>query len=200
MSITFFILIANLIVSITAFQNREFFFKVDFQPYMIERKKQWYRFITHAFTHADGFHLIVNMYVFYTFGKTVEAQFEMLFGGRWIAYFLLLYLGGILFSTIPGYARNRNNYNYHAVGASGAVSAVVFAYILINPMNKLGLIFIPGLGIPAILFGLLYLVYEIYMDRNRKGPIAHSAHYFGAIFGLVYTAMLKPELILRFFQ
>lgn len=139
------------------------------------------------------------MYVLYTFGKTVELQYEQLFGVKWIVYFTMLYLGGILFSTIPGYARNRENYNYHGVGASGAVSAVVFTYILINPMQNLGLIFIPGLGIPAILFGLLYLAYEIYMDKNKKSPIAHSAHYFGAIYGLILTALLEPQLVLRFF-
>jgi membrane associated rhomboid family serine protease len=198
MNISFYILIANIIVSVSCFQNRDLFFKLDFQPYLIDKKKQWYRFISHAFVHADGFHLIVNMYVLYHFGKLVEHQYAQLFGAMWVEHFILLYLGGMLFSAIPGYARNRANYNYHGVGASGAVSALVFAFILIEPLKSLTLVFLPFFGLPAWIFGLLYLVYEIYMDRNKKSPIAHSAHYFGAIFGVLYTAAMKPELILRF--
>ncbi|GAB5538793.1 MAG: rhomboid family intramembrane serine protease [Salibacteraceae bacterium] len=201
MSLTVIILLANVLVSLSALRNSELFFKIDFQPYMIVRNNQWYRFVTHAFVHADGFHLAVNMYVLYTFGRTVESSFQMLYGANLgIAYFILLYIGGVFFSAIPGYARNRENYNYHGVGASGAVSAIVFAYILINPMQKLGLIFIPGIGIPAFIFGGLYLVYEVYMDRNRNSRIAHSAHYYGAIFGFVFTAATKPELVLRLFE
>lgn len=197
MTITLFILLANVLVSVSCLQNREYFFKLDFQPYMIVRNKEWYRFISHAFVHADGFHLVVNMYVLYTFGKTVEFQYAALFGSMWIPMFLLLYLGGILFSAIPGYARNKENYNYHGVGASGAVSAIVFTYILNNPMRPLGLIFIPGFDLPAIVFGALYLVYEIYMDRNKRSPIAHSAHYFGAIFGVIFTILMAPDVVIQ---
>lgn len=197
MDISFYILIANIIVSVSCFQNRNLFFKLDFQPYLVKNKREWYRFITHAFVHADGFHLIVNMYVLYTFGKIVEYQYAQLFGSMWIEHFCILYLGGILFSTIPGYARNRDNYTYHGVGASGAVSALVFSFVLINPFESLSLVFLPFFGLPAWAFGLLYLIYEIYMDRNKKSPIAHSAHYFGAIFGVVFTAAMEPQLILR---
>lgn len=200
MSITLFILLANVLVSISALRNTELFFKLDFQPYLIERRKQWYRFLTHAFVHADGFHLVVNMYVLYSFGKTVENDFAALFGDLWIPYFITLYLGGILFSTLPGYARHRDDYNYHGVGASGAVSAVVFSFILIRPMQPLGLIFIPGFDLPAIVFGLLYLAAEVYLDRNRRGNIAHSAHYFGGIYGMLLTAILEPQLVTRFFE
>lgn len=199
MSITLIILIATGLISASALNNRELFYKLDFQPFMIDRNSQWYRFISHAFVHADWGHLVVNMFVFYQFGKLVESYFEMLFGPKWIVYFCLLYLGGILFSTIPGYARNRSNYHYHAVGASGAVSAVVYAFILMEPMAPLGLFLIP-FRIPAWIFGLLYLALEYYLDKNSKSRVAHSAHYFGAVFGLIFTFILKPELVLRFFN
>lgn len=199
MSITLVILIATGLISASALNNRELFYKLDFQPFMIDRNKQWYRFLTHAFLHADWGHLVVNMFVFYQFGKMVESYFELFFGPRWIVYFCLLYLGGMLFSTIPGYARNRTNYNYHAVGASGAVSAIVYAFILMEPMAPLGLFLIP-FRIPAWIFGLLYLALEYYLDKNSKSNVAHSAHYFGAVFGLLFTFILKPELLLRFFQ
>jgi len=194
---TLFILIANAMLSIPAFNNRELFFKLDFQPYMIVRNRQWYRFISHAFIHADWGHLAINMFVLYQFGKTVEVAFESLFGSIWMLYFAMLYVGGILFSSLPGYARNRGNHNYHGVGASGAVSAIVYAFILIQPTAQLGLLFIP-FRLPAWLFGLLYLALEYYLDKNSNSHIAHSAHYYGAVFGVVFTFLLEPELLFRF--
>lgn len=199
MSFTLFIVLANVLASVSALNNRELFFKLDFQPYLIQRNKQWYRFFSHAFIHADWGHLAVNMYVLYQFGRLVESYYEVLFPDQWQIYFILLYIGGILFSTIPGYARNKENYNYHGVGASGAVSAVVFSFILMEPMAPLGIIFIP-ISMPAIVFGLLYLGLEIYLDRNRKSNIAHSAHYFGGLFGVVFTIIIKPELVLKYFM
>ena len=199
MSFTLFIVLANALVSITALNNRDLFLKLDFQPYLIQRNNQWYRFISHAFVHADWGHLSVNMYVLYQFGKLVETYYEQLFPGMWQVYFVLLYLGGILFSTIPGYARNKENFNYHGVGASGAVSAVVFSFILMEPMAPLGIIFIP-ISMPAIVFGLLYLALEVYLDRNRKSNIAHSAHYFGGLFGVVFTVLIEPELVLQYLR
>ena len=199
MSFPLFIVLANALVSITALNNRDLFLKLDFQPYLIQRNNQWYRFISHAFVHADWGHLAVNMYVLYQFGKLVETYYEQLFPGMWQVYFVLLYLGGILFSTIPGYARNKENFNYHGVGASGAVSAVVFSFILMEPMAPLGIIFIP-ISMPAIVFGLLYLALEVYLDRNRKSNIAHSAHYFGGLFGVVFTVLIEPELVLQYLR
>lgn len=199
MTITLFIVVACVLLSVTALSNRELFFKLDFQPYLIQRNNQWYRFLTHAFIHADWGHLAVNMFVLYQFGKLVEGYYETLFGEKWMPYFILLYLGGIMFSALPGYARHKGNYNYHGVGASGAVSAVVFAFILMEPMAPLGIIFIP-IRMPAFVFGLLYLALEMYLDKNKRSPIAHSAHYFGGIFGLVFTAAMEPQLVLRFFE
>jgi membrane associated rhomboid family serine protease len=199
MTISFFILLANVLVSVSALRNKVLFYKLDFQPYMIVYRKEWWRFISHAFVHADAPHLLVNMYVLYTFGKLVEHDYALLFDARAPYYFALLFLGGILFSTIPGYARHRENYNYHGVGASGAVSAVVFAYILMQPDQPMGLLFIPGLELPAIVFGGAYLLLEVYLDRNRSSRIAHSAHYFGGIFGIVFTAAMEPMLITRWF-
>lgn len=193
MTITLFILIANVLVSVSALNNRDLFYKIDFQPYMIQRSRQWYRFLSHAFVHANWPHLLINMWVLYFLGSDAEAGFRIHFGDRWIPYFLMLYLGGILFSAIPGYARNKDNYHYHAVGASGAVSALVFSYIVLWPQAELGLLFIP-FKLPAVVFGALYLGLEIYLDRNRNSNIAHSAHYFGAIFGLIFTVALKPQL------
>lgn len=198
MTITIILIALNAIVSLACFSNRELFYKLDFQPYSIEKNKEWHRFITHAFVHADFTHLLVNMYVLYNFGDTVLSAFGYYLGSKGTFYFTLLYLGGILFSTIPGYARNRDNYHYHGVGASGAVSAVVYAFIVMFPTQSLRFIFIP-IDIPAWLFGLGYLVLEYYLDKNSKSHIAHSAHYFGALFGAILTFALHPDFILKYF-
>ena len=199
MSMTLVILAACVLLSVACFNNRELFFKLDFQPYQIEQRREWYRFISHAFIHADWGHLVINMFVLYQFGRMVEFFYADLFYEKWPLYFGMLYLGGILFSTLPAYARHRSNYTYHGVGASGAVSAVVYAFILFEPMAPLGIIFIP-IRIPAWIFGLLYLGVEYYLDRNSKSHIAHSAHFMGAVFGAVFTFILEPQLLFRFFE
>lgn len=199
MTFPLLILAANVILSIACFNNQELFYKLDFQPYEIIRKKEWYRFITHAFLHADFTHLAVNMYVLYFFGEAVYEAFIYFFQDQGLVFFLVLYLGGILFSAIPGFAKNRENYAYHAVGASGAVSAVVYAFIVMFPFNKMSLLFIP-INFPAWVFGIGYLALEIYLDKNSKSNIAHSAHYFGGIYGLILTVLLHPEFVLKYFM
>lgn len=199
MSITLVITLITVAVSVLCFSNRDMFFKLDLSAYSIHHRKEFHRFLTHAFLHADWGHLVINMFVFYQFGKLVEMYFQQLFGEKWILYYLMLYIGGVLFSALPGYARNKNNPAYHAVGASGAVSAIVFSFILMEPFAPLGIIFIP-IRIPAILFGLLYLAAEIYLDKKSSSNIAHSAHYFGAIFGFFFTLILEPGLLLLIFE
>ncbi|MDP4662263.1 MAG: rhomboid family intramembrane serine protease [Salibacteraceae bacterium] len=198
MTFPLIILAANVLLSVTCFYNRDLFYKLDFQPYEIDRKNEWYRFITHAFLHADFTHLAVNMYVLYYFGNSVFEAYDYYFQGNGLIYFGLLYLGGILFSAIPGYTQNRSNYAYHAVGASGAVSAVVYAFIVMFPFAEMNLMFIP-IDFPAWVFGIGYLALEIYLDKNSKSNIAHSAHYFGGIYGLLLTIFLHPEFILKYF-
>ena len=199
MSITLLLVIATVAVSVPAFSNRELFSKLDLEPYMILHRREYHRFLSHAFLHADWGHLAVNMFVLYTFGRLVEVHFAADFGAKWMLYYSMLYLGGILFSALPGYGRHKNNPSYRAVGASGAVSAVVYAYILINPLAELRFILLPFFELPAIAFGAIYLAAEIYLDRRGGSHIAHSAHYFGGIFGLVFTFILEPDYLLRFF-
>lgn len=200
MSITLLLIIATVALSVPAFNNQGLFYKLDLDAYQIHHRKEYHRFLSHAFLHADWGHLAVNMYVLYAFGRMVEDHFQYYFHGRWVLYYSMLYLGGILFSALPGFSRNKDNPSYHAVGASGAVSAIVFAFILIEPFGKLGLLLFPFFKLPAYAFGLIYLAAEIYLDRRGGSRIAHSAHYFGAIFGLILTFILKPDFLFRIFQ
>lgn len=197
MTIPMILIALNVVVSLLCFSNRDLFFKLDFQPYSIVRNKEWHRFVTHAFVHADFTHLLVNMYVLYNFSNTVYDAYGYYLGPKGTFYFSLLYLGGILFSTIPGFARHRENYSYHGVGASGAVSAVVYAFIVMFPTQSLRFILIP-IDIPAWVFGIGYLILEYYLDKNSKSHIAHSAHYFGALFGVIMTVAINPDFVLKY--
>src|SRR5665647_322858 len=199
MSVTLIIIAVTVIVSLLAFNNREIFRRLAFNAYDIKHFKNSYRFLSYALIHADWIHLFVNMMVLYSFGRIVEQYYEMLFGLKGILYFILLYVGGTALSTLPSYGKHKDDYNYTAVGASGAVSAVVFTFILFDPMGKLTIFPIP-IGIPAIIFGILYLIYSVYMGKKNIDNVGHDAHFWGAIFGLVFTIVLKPDLVVRFYS
>jgi len=199
MSVTIIIIAITVIVSLLAFNNHEIFRRLAFNAYDIKHFKNSYRFLSYALIHADWIHLFINMMVLYSFGGIVEEYYQMLFGVKGILYFVLLYVGGTALSTLPSYGKHKDDYSYTAVGASGAVSAVVFTYILFDPLGKLTLFPIP-IGIPAIIFGALYLIYSAYMGKKNIDNVGHDAHFWGAVFGFVFTIVLKPELILRFFS
>jgi membrane associated rhomboid family serine protease len=182
-----------------ALNNHDFFARLRFNAWDARHSNQWYRFLTYGFIHAGYVHLFVNMFVLWSFGSIVEQYFGMLFPGKARFYYVLLYAGGLMLSVIPAFGKHKNDVFYNAVGASGAVAAVVFSSIILYPSGKIFLFFIP-IGIPAPVFGLLYLAYEYYSSRNSTDNIGHDAHFWGAVFGLVFTIALKPSLALLFLQ
>ena len=176
-------------VSYSAFKNYSLVDRFIFYPPEIKRR-QWYRFITSGFLHADWGHLIFNMFSLYLFGKAIEAVFIDVFGVTFgIVLYALLYLTGLVFSILPTYFKEKDNYMYRCLGASGAVSAIVFAYILVYPMSYMGIMFIP-ISLPAFLFGLIYVIASIYMDRNSQGNVNHSAHIAGGLYGIIFMAIV----------
>jgi len=199
MTLTLFIIILTAITSITAFSNREVFYRLKFHPSSMSNGKELYRFASHALLHADWMHLLINMFVLYSFGTLVESMFGIMFGKKAMLFFGLLYVLGAICSSIPSFFKHRNNYAYSAVGASGAVSAILFASILIYPQGSISFMFLP-IPIPAWLFGILYLVYSAYMSKKSVDNIGHDAHFWGAVFGIVFTAILNPALLADFIQ
>lgn len=191
MSITTVILIVTIVTSLYFMQKQEEIHKVILNPYRVKHQNKWQLFITHAFVHADFVHLGVNMYVFWMFGSFVEEVIGSL-------PFLLLYFGGIIVASVPSFFKHQNNPNYNSLGASGAVASVVFAFVLINPASYLYLMAI--IPLPAWLFGILYLVYEAYMDKKSNDRIAHDAHFYGAVWGILFTGLLHPQLFTTFFE
>ena len=189
----------TLIVSIAAFGNEELFAKMRFNAYLIRHHRQTWRFVSYALVHAGWFHLLINMWVLYMFGKLVESNFVGVFGARGYLFYFLLYLGGVIFSVLYDFGKYKNDGYYNAVGASGAVSAVLFSSILFYPTGGIYVFPIP-FAIPAWLFGILYLAYSAYMGKRETDNIGHNAHFFGALFGIIFTAIIVPGIVGHFFE
>jgi membrane associated rhomboid family serine protease len=199
MTVTIVIILVTVVVTLLAFNNHELFRRLAFNAYDIKHFKNSYRFVSYALIHADWIHLLINMLVLYSFGRVVETYYGFYFGNKAIFYYLLLYIGSTAISTLPSYGKHKDDYTYTAVGASGAVSAVVFASIIFDPLSKIYLFFIP-IGIPAIIFGVLYLAYSWYMGKKNIDNVGHDVHFWGAIFGFVFTIVLKPSLLNNLFS
>jgi len=185
-----------------AFNNLEMFDKLKFNAYLVWYKKEYSRLLSHALVHNSWMHLIFNMYVLWMFGEMIEPVFSspIYFPytyqyGKFL--YVLMYVLAVLVSALPSLFKEKNNHYYNSVGASGAVSAIVFTTILLAPTMPLGIIFIP-IRLPAYIFGLLYLAYTFYMSKQNKDNIAHEAHFAGSIFGLVFPLILNPNLIENF--
>ena len=181
------------VVSMLAFGNVALLQRLILWPPAVSRDRQYYRLVTYGLIHADPSHLIFNMITLYFFGSTME-RFYLLRLGEW--GYPLFYLGGLVVSILPSYLDNRDNAEYRSLGASGAVSAALFASILLQPWTTL-LVFY-ALPIPAILYAVLYVAYSIYMDRRGGTNVNHSAHLWGAAYGVAVTAMVEPATLSRF--
>ncbi len=156
----------------------------------VSEKNQYYRFITCGFIHADYMHLIFNMYAFYMFGETVEMIFSGVFGQAGKTIYLVMYLTALIACLLPYYFKDVHNTASASLGASGAVSAVVFAYILFDPLRGIGIIFIPNVYISGFIMGILYLVVSYFLDKRGGSRINHSAHIWGALYGMVFFLLL----------
>ena len=184
------------LISYLAFSNEKLMDDLIFYPPAITRDHQWYRFITSGFIHADMMHLGFNMLTLYFFGKDLEYVYTEYFGVHKLWY-LILYFSALIVSQIPSYLKNKNNYYYRSLGASGAVSAIVFSMILLMPWNTLYVFIIP---VPAIIYAVFYLGYSIYMSKKGGDSINHDAHIWGAIFGIVFSIALHPDVLTIFLQ
>ncbi|MEO8770554.1 MAG: rhomboid family intramembrane serine protease [Ferruginibacter sp.] len=193
--ITIILIAINVIFSFIGFSNAGLVDKTIFWPYRIKREHQYYRFITSGFLHADWMHLIFNMFTLYFFGRNIEAIFSLYGLGGNISY-LLLYFAGMAVADLPSYFKHKDFYGYRALGASGAVSAVIFAAIVFSPWSSIYLY--GALKLSAALYAVLFIVYCVYMDKRGTDNVGHNVHLWGAIFGLVFTliliATLQPQI------
>lgn len=158
-------------------------------PYQTVHRKEYWRLVTSGFVHNGYGHLGINMFTFFFFGRIVEQTF-MFQSGNGAALFIFFYLSAIVISDLPVVWRNRDNPGYNSLGASGAVSAIVFASILYYPTNNILLFAI--IPIPGFLLGILYLVYSYSQSKNADDNINHEAHLYGAIYGLLFALAVSP--------
>jgi membrane associated rhomboid family serine protease len=192
--VTLALIAVTVVVSWQAFEKPRLLNRLILWPPAVDRQRQYDRLLTHGFIHADWGHLIFNMVTLYSFGPAMERHFA----GRITAIgYLVFYLSAVVVAILPTYMRHQHDASYRSLGASGAVSAVLFAFILLDPWAGIYLFFIP-IAIPAFLFAGLYLAYTIWMDKRGGDNINHSAHLWGALYGVAFTLALNPELAVRF--
>ncbi len=202
--ITYTFLAIILVFSIYCFNDKVALNKYLFHPYSIFHNKEHYRFLTHAFIHGDYIHLAFNGLALYSFGLIMEEGF---FGnpnffdpklGK--IYYIILFTGGIYAASFTEYLRNKNNPSYSSLGASGAISSVLFSYIMVSPLSRISFFFFPMQGWIA---GVLLLGVSFYLIRRKKTSdysdnISHESHFWGAIFGVIFTIVIKPSVIGQF--
>ncbi|MDX1408179.1 MAG: rhomboid family intramembrane serine protease [Saprospiraceae bacterium] len=197
--VTYAIIAITAIVSIQAFSRPAMIESLKHSPYREVRDGQWYRLLSSGFVHGGWIHLLINMFVLYEFGRHIEVNFMALFGemsGRLV--FLLMYLLTIMAGDLPTLIRHQNNPAYASIGASGAVSGVVFIFIMFYPWEVLYLYGI--LPIPALVGGIAYLAYSSWASKRAQSRIDHLAHFYGAVFGMLFISILKPAVLQHFIR
>jgi membrane associated rhomboid family serine protease len=193
LSVLLVVIVITVLVSLRAFNNSELTNKLLYSPYACKHEGAYFRMIGHLFIHADFMHLSFNMMSLYFLGTILEQELMYSYGEvRGEAHFLVIYILGGLFATLIPYIRHQDNPSYRALGASGAVSAVIFAAIIWNPQMELMILFLP-IPIPAYIFGPLYIAFEYWADRRGGTGIAHDAHIGGAIFGVLYVLIINID-------
>lgn len=198
MTITIGIIVLTVGVSLYAMRQASVQYSLTMNPYMITKRGQYYRLVTSGFVHADHMHLLFNMFSFYFFGSQLEYIFQYIFGGLGSVYFIAIYILAIIVSDIPTLFKHQNNHAYNSLGASGAVSAVIFACILFRPLEKIYLYGI--IGIQGFILGAIYLIYSYQSSKRSKDRINHDAHLYGALFGLLFCIVLYPDSIGLFIE
>ena len=186
------IIIAFMVATgVLALNNKKFYDAWIFNPSRIELHKEYYRFLTSGFIHANYLHLFVNLFTLFFFGRFIENYM----GGWHLLGMLIL---GIIISDFPSFKKYRNDPTYRSLGASGGVSSVVFAYIILSPVSTIYLFFLP---VPAFIFGGLFLMYSYYQSQGESGDnVNHTAHFYGSVVGIVYTLLVYPEASITFFE
>ncbi len=191
LSLTLIIIIITSAISLAAFNNEKLFRKGLMNPYLMFQKGEYWRLITSGFLHGSYIHIGFNMFTLYFFGRMVEMIFDQVLGSNGPIVFILFYISAIIVSDLPVAIKQKNNPSYNSLGASGGVSALVFASILYFPLNDICLYGI--LCLPGFILGVIYVVYSYYQGRNMSDNINHEAHLYGAIYGIIFGIAVYPS-------
>ena len=188
--VTLLLIAATSVVSWLGFGDRRIIDRMILWPPAVSRGRQYWRLVSYGFVHADMAHLLFNMVTLFFFGRLIEQVMLRLTGT--LLTFPLFYLGALLVSILPSYLKHQRDPQYLSLGASGAVSAVLFAYILLAPWSLIFVFFIPA---PAVLYAVFYVGYSLWMDRRGGDHVNHSAHLAGAAFGVMFMLAMEPRLL-----
>lgn len=194
MSISIIIIVVTVLVSLAAFNNNKLMNDLLLWPAKMNSPAQYYRLLTSGFVHADYMHLGFNMFSFYFFADLLETNQY----GIGVERFLILYLSAIVVASMPSYLKKRKNPGYRSLGASGGVAAIIFATIYLYPWQSIYIFF--AIPLPSIVFAVLYLVYSAYAARKGSGGINHDAHFWGAVYGILFMLVIDPSHGMSFIQ
>ncbi len=192
LSITLVIIAVTALVSWLALNNERLMQALILWPPAVMRGRQYHRFLGYGLVHADFMHLLFNMVTLYFFGRVMEGFYAQYLGPLGMLWF---YASALVVSALPSYLRHRRDPNYATLGASGAVSAVLFAFILLQPWTTIYVYVVP---VPAIIYAVLYTGYSIYMNQRKGDRINHSAHLAGAAYGVLFTVLMEPKVLSHF--
>ena len=196
--ITIIIIVVTVGVSLLCFSQPKAFHALKFSAYDVWHRREWYRMVSYAGVHGGWGHLLFNMITLFCFGRIVEQYFAAAFGeATGPVLYMILYVTAIVVSTVGDLVKFRDDPYYTAVGASGAVSAILFAAILFEPRMGIYIYLIP-IPVPAYIFAPIYLIYCIVMARKNVDNIGHSAHFWGAVYGLLFPLLLRPDIFTHF--
>jgi membrane associated rhomboid family serine protease len=200
MSLSYIFILITVVVSLYAQSNPVFLSKCMMHPYSVQRKGEYYRFISSGLVHQGWVHLLFNMMTMYFFAPMLEkiyfvGEFGQIQGAL---YFFLLYVGGIVISDIPTFMQHKDNIYYQSLGASGGVAAIIFSMIFYNPLIEIYLYF--AIPMPGFILGIVYVIYSYYYSKGSNDNINHSAHLFGALYGAAFSAVIRPTAVLEFFE
>ena len=196
MNVTLIMVLVTCGLSFYAWNKPELLHKWILNSYRVKNNNEYYRLLTSGFIHADYMHLAFNMFSLYFMGEALEQAFGMLFGSAGAIYYVVLYILAIVASDLPSFFKHQKDRSYNSLGASGAVSAIIFAGIMFFPTADILLFAV--VPIPAFIFGVLYLAYSYYQGRNSMQPVNHDAHFYGAVFGVIFTILVYPPVISHF--
>lgn len=185
--LTLLFIVVTVLVSLAGFNNESLISRFILWPRRMNGPQDYYRLLTSGFIHNDGAHLFFNMFTLYFMGTGVESVFRS--SGEWMLY-PVLYLGGIIVASLPSFIKHRNDSYYRSLGASGGVAAVLFSYVYFSPWSKIYVWFI---GLPSIAFAVLYLIYSAYSSRRGGDNVNHDAHFWGSVYGFVFTLLVDPS-------
>ncbi|WP_323758499.1 rhomboid family intramembrane serine protease [Roseivirga sp.] len=198
MQVTYILMAVIGLITYFAWERPEWQKRLMLNPYTVVHEKKYYQLITSGFVHNNGIHLLLNLFTLYFFGLAIEQIFYSYFGEMGLVLYILLFITAVIVANIPTTIKHKNNYNYNSLGASGGVSALVMAFILFDPIRDLCLYAI--ICLPGYILGGLFIVYSIIMSKRNSDNINHDAHLFGAIYGVIFTLLLRPSTFSYFIE